>query len=214
MNPFDKEPSTVPTLAATHQREVPQCMQQPPNNGTSGLPPPTTLSQRPTILPQPTTLNRQPTIPLTHPITPTGTSPLHFRPKLKPSIFPPSSLLPPFLSKAPTHAKTILTRTSSLPYYSSYYYNGYVTTITSYLPCPTSTVIYYTQECPENCPTTVINPDGGTTTLTEYVSTPTRIVNAVTSNAMSRRVIQGVVFGTDRSQIDDHNAVPIRNHNE
>ena len=167
MNPFDKESSTVPTLAATPQTEVPQCMQQPPNNGTSGLPPPpTTLSQRPTILPQPTTLNQQPTIPLTHPITPTGTYLLHFRPSLTLHTFPSLFHLP----NPPTHANT-LTRTSSLPYYSSYYYNGYITTITSYLPCPTSTVIYYTQECPENCPTTVINPDDGTTTLTEYVST-------------------------------------------
>lgn len=175
MNPFDKEPSTVPTLAATPQTEVPQCMQQPPNNGTSGLPPPTTLSQRPTILPQPTTLNRQPTIPLTHPITPTGTYLPHFRPRLTLHTFPRLTPTLLRLAQAPIHANH-LTRTSSLPYYSSYYYNGYITTITSYLPCPTSTVVYYTQECPENCPTTVINPDDGTTTLTEYVSTPLRSV--------------------------------------
>lgn len=53
-------------------------------------------------------------------------------------------------------------------------------TVTSWIPCPTSTVVYYTYDCPDNCPETTYEcpddcpestPDESGITVTSYTTT-------------------------------------------
>lgn len=69
-----------------------------------------------------------------------------------------------------------------------YTQNELIVTYTSYIPCPvTSTVIYYTQTCPQCCNGCYTAPAGGggavgTTTFTSYTTTTPIPVQTITSN--------------------------------
>jgi hypothetical protein len=136
----------------------------------------------------------------------------------------------------PTTAYTTYWTPTSI-YTTCYTQNEVIVTITSYIPCPTSTVIYYTYECNEcqtqpacndccdgsnynccpnqHCYGYSTGPYDGTTTVTLQTTVPPQPVQTITSNGVVVVVMDTgsyvqTLAATDQVQVVSGLGVPVR----